>query len=182
MLDDSAFTTDKVRQGYTSTYRRLADELGPTANMCEIGVYKGEAFPLWRDLFPQGVIAGVDISAYATWPDYAVKIVASQDDASLPDQLREHAAEWGLIVDDGSHDGTLTAKTFDLLWPLVPPGGYYVIEDWFVGFADYYGACKSPEMMPVVSSLLQRLHWQTDTDSVYYRYGMAVIKKCGSSS
>jgi hypothetical protein len=32
-------------------------------------------------------------------------------------------------------------------------------------------------MLALASSLLERLHWNTDTESVSYRYGMAIIRK-----
>ena len=80
-------------------------------------------------------------------------------------------------MDDASHDGKLTTATLELLWPLVAPGGFYVVEDWFVGFGDYRGPCKSPAMLEVAQGLLERLHRDTDTEWVSYRYGMAVIRK-----
>ena len=172
-----AYNTDKVSQGYLPAYSGIADLLGPAARVCEVGVWHGGSLATWRDLFPKGLIAGVDIDPDALWPDGTVKIVASQDDPALPDLLREHAPAWDLIVDDASHDGILTGATLDLLWPLVSPGGYYVIEDWFVGYPEYSGMCKSPEMLAVAESLLQRLRSGTDTESVSYRYGMAIIRK-----
>ena len=98
---------------------------------------------------------------------------------ALPALLREHADGWDLVVDDASHDGALTGRTLEHLWPLVAPGGFYVIEDWFVGFGDYQGPCKSPAMLGVVQGLLERLHAGSDTEWVSYRYGMAVIRKKG---
>jgi hypothetical protein len=172
-----AFVTDKVQQGYLPTYHYIADQLGPSARICEVGVLAGGSLATWQELFPQGTVAGVDNDPDARWPEGTRKIVMNQDDPGLPAALDAWEAEWDLIVDDASHDGRLTAATLDLLWPLVSPGGYYVIEDWFTGFADYRGACKSPEMLTLVQSLLERMHWNTDTESVSYRYGMAIIRK-----
>ena len=172
-----AFETDKVAQGYLAVYHEIADYLGPAARVCEIGVLNGGSLATWQELFPQGTVAGVDISPTMHWPAGTLKVVMSQDDPRLPDLLSEHEIEWDLIVDDASHDGALTAATLDLLWPLVCPGGFYVIEDWFVGFADYHGPCKSPAMLPLVQSLLERLHANGDVASVGYRYGMAIMRK-----
>lgn len=172
-----AYDTDKVQQGYMPAYNGIADLIGGAANVCEIGVLEGGSLATWRDLFPKGLIAGVDRDGDSLWPDDTVKIIMSQDDPRLPDALREHAETWDLIVDDASHDGLKTGATFDLLWPLVSPGGFYVIEDWFVGFPEYQGACKSPEMLGVAESLLGRLRRESDTESVSYRYGMAIIRK-----
>ena len=48
------------------------------------------------------------MSPGALWPPGTIRIVAGQDGPALPGMLREHAEEWGLIVDDASHDGLLT--------------------------------------------------------------------------
>ena len=172
-----AFETDKVAQGYMTVYREIADYLGSAARVCEVGVLNGGSLATWQELYPQGTVAGVDIQPGMHWPQGTVKIVASQDDPALPELLTEHEIEYDLIVDDASHDGTLTAATLDLLWPLVSPGGFYVIEDWFVGFDDYHGPCKSPEMLTLVQSLLTRLHSGGDVASIGYRYGMAIMRK-----
>jgi hypothetical protein len=172
-----AYSTDKVSQGYIPAYHHIADQIGPSARVLEIGVHTGGSLSTWLELFPQGTVAGVDNDPLARWPEGTLRILSDQEDPSLPDKLYEFEDEWDLIVDDASHNGTLTAATFELLWPLVSPGGYYVIEDWFVGFPDYHGACKSPAMLATVQGLLDRLHWDTDTESVSYRYGMAIIRK-----
>lgn len=173
-----AYDTDKVEHGYMPTYNYIADQLGGAARVCEVGVFNGGSLATWQDLFPGGTIVGVDRDPYSFWPAGTIKVIAGQDDPGLPDMLRKHSDEWDLIVDDASHNGELTAKTFGLLWELVSPGGFYVIEDWYVGFSWYGGRCKSPEMLPVVQSLLERLTGdESDTDSVSYRYGMAIIRK-----
>lgn len=172
-----AYDTDKVQQGYMPAYNYISDLLGGAARVCELGVLGGGSLATWKDLFPKGIILGVDTDSSSYWPEGTVKIVASQDDPKLPEMLAEHSPQWDLIVDDASHDGYLTARSFSLLWSLVSPGGFYVIEDWFTGYPDYQGPCKSPEMLNVVKSMLDRLHRDSDTESVSYRYGMAIIRK-----
>jgi hypothetical protein len=171
------YATDKVAQGYLPAYNAIADQLSSTARVCEIGVLGGGSLATWQDIFQHGTIAGVDQNPNAFWPGGTIKIVAGQDDPGLPAMLTQHAGAWDLIVDDASHDGDLTAATFALLWPLVSPGGFYVIEDWFVGYPEYDGPCKSPAMLALARSLLDRLRKGSDTESVAYRYGMAIIRK-----
>ena len=169
------YQTDKVTQGYLPSYRKIAEQLGPSARVCEIGVLNGGSLSTWQALFPQGTVAGVDINPDMIWPDGAIRIVTGQDDPELPDQLCQHEFEWDLIVDDASHDGKLTAITFDLLWPLVSPGGFYVIEDWFTGFTSDTRFDSS--MLTFAQSLLERLTWDSDTETIDYRYGMAILRK-----
>lgn len=172
-----AYDTDKVQQGYMPAYNGIADMIGGAARVCELGVERGGSLATWRDLFQNGLIAGVDISEDALWPAGTVKIVCGQDDPRLPFILKAHAEAWDLIVDDASHDGAKTRAAFENLWPLVSPGGFYVIEDWFVGYPEYQGPCRSPEMLALAESLLGRLRKDSDTESVSYRYGMAIVRK-----
>jgi hypothetical protein len=181
-MPPAGFATDKVAHGYLPTYSRLAKHLGPAARVCEIGVAHGGSLDMWRVLFPQGTVAGVDISPEAHWPQGAVRIVAAQDDPGLPRILDSYEEAWDLIVDDASHDGKLTIATLDLLWKLVAPGGFYVIEDWFTGFKNF--ADYDDSMLVMAKSLLDRLDpffapegFYTDVESIEYRHGMAILRK-----
>jgi predicted O-methyltransferase YrrM len=39
-----------------------------------------------------------------------------------------------LVIDDASHDYHHTRASFNMLFPLLRPGGYYIIEDWAWGY------------------------------------------------
>lgn len=134
--------TDKdYPHGYLPDYERIAAELGPCAHVCEVGVWRGGSLEMWQELFPQGVVVGVDIDPGMRWPPGAGKVVMAQDDPALPAAVQVAASGlrgyslidpffFDLIVDDASHIGPLTQATFELLWPMVGAGGYYVVEDW----------------------------------------------------
>ena len=168
------FATDKIGHGYLPTYLRIAAELGGGARVCEVGVYAGNGLHLFQALFPAGLIAGVDRDADSHWPPGTVPVISAQDNPGLPGLLRQHSAAWDLIVDDASHDGKLTAETFRLLWPLVAPGGFYVIEDWAVGLG-WEGFDDS--MLVTAQGLLPLLTKDSDTEDITYRYGLAVVRK-----
>ena len=170
------FTTDKVTLGYLPSYLRIAAELGPAARVCEVGVFGGASLNMWQALFPGGLVAGVDNNAGSFWPAGTVSIVCGQDDPGLPARLRHHAPWWDLIVEDASHDGKLSQVTFGLLWPLVAPGGFYVLEDWMVGLPggwEDYGT----SMADTAAGFLQLLTGDSDVEDITYRYGLAVLRK-----
>ena len=197
------YNSDKEILGYVPDYRRIAEALGPAARVCEIGVLNGLSLHMWQDLFPQGLIAGVDINPGSRWPEGTVRIVCSQDDPALPGLLGEHSPTWDLIVDDASHRGSLTTTAFELLWPLVTPGGFYVVEDWFIGLPYWpstgcwggapvgsaeIAASYDPGMLYMVQNLLTRLdepyrgtgprrRGDSDVESVTCRYGIAIVHK-----
>jgi hypothetical protein len=168
------FATDKITHGYLPAYLRIAAELGPAARVCEVGVQHGHGLDLFQALFPAGTVAGVDANPDCRWPDGTIKIVASQDDPHLFVHLGNYSAAWDLIVDDASHRGRLTAATFGLLWPLVAPGGFYVVEDWMVALG-WPGWDSS--MLTAVQDLLRLLTSDGDAEDITYRYGLAVVRK-----
>jgi hypothetical protein len=175
---DPAFKTDKLTyHGYFPEYVRLAAELGPSARVCELGVESGESLRMWRALFPLAEIYGVDSNEHAIWPDGTVRVVSDQADPGLPDRL---GGPFGLIVDDASHEGEPTRRSFGLLWPLVQPGGYYVIEDWTVALREdpHWGAAWGDSMLRCAESFLPMLDKRDGiVEEIRYRYGMIIIRK-----
>ena len=176
----SPWDTDKIEpHGYFQTYMRIAAQLGPAARVCELGVENGESLRMFCGLFPLGEIWGVDYSPRATWPEGTRGAVCNQDDPALPGLLE---GQFGLIVDDASHDGNKTATSFNLLWPLVQPGGYYVVEDWAVALRDdpHWGkqAGWGDSMLRCAESFLPLLsHRDGEVDSITYRYGLIILHK-----
>jgi hypothetical protein len=176
--------TDKFESGYIPTYEALSRTMPPDPAICELGVFRGGSLELWQTLFPNAsVIVGVDINPGATWPKGTVKVVADQQSPTLVSLLDEILAKevgigrkFNLIVDDASHLGHQTYRAFNNLWPLVAPGGYYVIEDWCVGFDTYPQYDDS--MLSMAMSLLNRFSSpDTDLHFVTYQYGMIVLRK-----
>lgn len=176
------FGTDKIAQGYLPTYLWIATELGQAARVCELGVWHGGSLQMWQALFPDGIIAGVDTDETMRWPERTAKIVAGQADPDLPGKLDAISpGGWDLIVDDASHHGQITRASFDLLWPLVTPGGFYVIEDWFVGFGQHPQFRDDGSMLTTATSLLSMLDKPDGTvDTISYRYGLIIIRKAQS--
>jgi len=181
------FVTDKIsnqgNHGYFRAYQRLAHQIGRGGKVCEVGVWHGESLKLWQALFPAGLVAGVDRDPESVWPPGTARIVCDQDDEKLPGLLGQVSPDgFDLIVDDASHDGKLTRRTWELLWPLVRPGGYYVIEDWSEGtmaaLAWKPGAVES--MLHMAESFLPLLALRgCDPDSIEYRYGLIIMHRRG---
>lgn len=176
------FGSDKIEpHQYFRTYVRIAAELGPRARVCELGVLDGESLRLWRALYPLGEVVGVDISTAAIWPRRTVRVVARHDDPQLPGML---GGTFDLIVDDGCHDGETVRRSFALLWPLVRPGGFYVVEDWQVSLrpaerpGETWGQCWGDGMLKAVQCFLALLDFpDSECEAVEYRYGLAIVRK-----
>jgi hypothetical protein len=201
--------TDKFDHGYYPHYRELARIIGPAGRVLELGVWKGGSLALWRALFPHGLIVGVDNlrdqwalavgepgqSAIAgtaspepkiTWPEGSIRVTLSQDDPDLAGQAAEASPDgYDLMVDDASHVGLLSERSFKLLWPLVRAGGYYIVEDWFVGqkWHHYYGDGRFDfDSMAKFARSFIGPEFGPQSDIAEVRYvntgnGMAILKK-----
>jgi hypothetical protein len=177
--------TDKYGHGYVPRYLEIAKDLSLSAVVCELGVMWGESLKLWQSMFPAGTIIGVDRAQNAIWPEGTKKILSKQDDPLLYGKLSELAPDGiDLLIDDCSHYGKETMASWKMLWPLVKPGGFYVIEDWFVAYAEPW--MSDPEnpgyrsMNEVAEHFLgifaypknkYRLKW------AHYEHGLIVLKK-----
>lgn len=141
-LDLSRYDTDKITHGYLDSYdpilSRWADR---EIRLLEIGIRKGGSLQLWRDYFPRGVIAGIDLLLPEHFlPGERIQVFqGSQSDTRFLSEVADKMAPEGfdIIVDDASHIGELSKRTF---WHLfdhhLKPGGLYAIEDWGTGYLD----------------------------------------------
>jgi hypothetical protein len=123
---DNSCAWDYCRH-YEELFGDLRDE---PINLIEIGVAGGGSLEMWLRYFARARIIGIDInptcSRYAR--GRAEVRIGSQDDEQF---LRSVAADSPptIVVDDGSHIAAHIIKTFEVLFPLLVPGGFYVIED-----------------------------------------------------
>lgn len=74
------------------------------------------------------------LEAYVATRDGTVKTYynTSQDDeAALAAICRdEFGGQVDAVIDDASHAYDMTKKSFEILFPMLAPGGIYAIEDW----------------------------------------------------
>jgi len=185
--------TDKYSLGYAPVYRELLAGR-PRPAILEIGIAYGGSLFMWRDLAPGGVIVGVSLDSPAAKPDGVVFIQERQEAPELPGLVADFGP-FDLIVDDASHTGSLSAITFSNLWPLVRPGGWYVLEDWPVGLPSnpFYGHFEGDSMLRLAQSFAECIRPARDiTDmggcaipagqpedavEARYIYGMAMLRK-----
>ena len=187
--------TDKHSLGYYPVYAELLSGRYQ-ASVLEIGVAHGGSLYMWRGLSPEGHIVGVNDHGFGDWPEGAGKIITDQADPHLPELLNYE--RFDLIVDDASHMGSKSRATFALLWPLVKPGGWYVLEDWSVGLVSspYFPMYEGNSMLRLAQSFIEGIAPEGELEDmggvhipaggpeaateVRYRYGMAMLQKNGA--
>jgi hypothetical protein len=121
--------TDKNEHGYLPIYEKyLYPVRTKFTSILELGVYNGNSLSMWRDWFPDAKIYGLDINPQ-TQPVEGCEIVIGSQDSRVVTDLARRVDGFDLIVDDASHVADLTARSWELLWESLRPGGYYIFED-----------------------------------------------------
>lgn len=112
--------------------RLLADRRSTCRSLLEIGVGHGQSLRMWADYFPEALIHGADIEpSFRTCEAYSPRIRFHVLDQGNAAQLQALAgfAPFDLVVDDGNHWWREQIVSFQALFPLVRPGGIYLVED-----------------------------------------------------
>jgi SAM-dependent methyltransferase len=94
---------------------------------------------LWRDYFPHGTIAGLDVEPQGgeRAEDRLRMYQGRQEDTALLSRIAAEVAPDGfdIVIDDASHIAAPTRTSF---WHLfnhhLKPGGLFAIEDWGTGY------------------------------------------------
>jgi hypothetical protein len=147
-------STDKLAHGYVSGYAaHLRGRRWSANRILEIGVggYESDApggsLRIWRDWFPRSTIVGLDIHDKNV--DLGRRVRFVQGDQSRAEDLDRAVAALGgpptIIIDDGSHRAGDAITSFLHLFPLMPAGSVYVIEDLHTSYwEDYGGGVPAP--------------------------------------
>jgi hypothetical protein len=147
----SKLETDRFRlykkRGLVDLYGEVLarEPVSPVRCMFEIGLWDGGSAVFWALTLAPDVLIGIDVSQRGDSP-YFTRVLADRgltdristhwgvnqnDTARLRELATVHAgSELDLVVDDGSHLYGPTKASFQALFPLVRPGGWYVVEDW----------------------------------------------------
>lgn len=129
---------------YTSVYRDLFEtRMLQPVKILEIGLCRGlhegwkqddvPSLRMWLEFFPNATVYGVDIGDFSWFSHERVRIFRA--DQSSESSLREHVVAeldgvlLDVVLDDGSHASWDQQVTFKHVFPLVAPGGLYIIED-----------------------------------------------------
>lgn len=173
------YKTDKVSYFAAQYEREFKDIQGDTKKVMEIGVLKGASILMWHDFFPNAIIYGLDINIDVPCLADLERVRLFRVDQSSRTELesfrkavlqedsdKKKLNQFDIILDDGSHFMKDQQQTFGIFFPLVRPGGCYVIEDLHTSVynkfpqigikCDHWGA-KSDEKDTTLTMLTARL-------------------------
>jgi predicted O-methyltransferase YrrM len=148
-----AFTIAK-NEPYLRVYEDLASAFSPRS-ILELGIFQGGSYVLLDKLFNPRRMSAVEISPGPVAPllryvagmeNRFVHFSTSQCDREILEEIvrKELADELDLVVDDASHAYKKTKASFEFLFPLLRPGGVYVIEDWSWAHHPAYQSADAP--------------------------------------
>jgi hypothetical protein len=151
----------------------------------------GAGLKMWREYFTQAEIHCIELHQKIHIPANCEFHCMSQDD----DRVATVCAGAHIVIDDASHINPLTLKTFQLVWPVLAPGGIYVIEDIESSWCPVDGwasGCDNPlnHEAPTAANIGKHLvndinaqyipHFTgkyTDVESVHFHKNLLIIKK-----
>ncbi len=137
-----AQVTDKASNihDYLHFYdRRLAHLRAEAFVLIEIGVFKGGSCRSWGEYFPNAQIVGLDVDPSCKnyeAGNIAIRIGDACDTGFLFSVIEEFGRPT-VAIDDGSHRWDHQIMALQTLFPLVKPGGYFIMEDLDTSFSEH---------------------------------------------
>jgi hypothetical protein len=149
----------KIYQQYFAPY------VGKPVSVLEIGVFQGESLKILSRFFEEGQVVGIDLEMkpidFTGFSNIAYE-QADQTDANTLVSMADRQAPAGfdIIIDDASHIGAFSLKTFEALFPKLKSGGLYIVEDWGTGYWKDWpdgGTFEKFQTTPLPNTVVRRL-------------------------
>lgn len=150
------YQCDKASHCYDQFYSTLP----APPRMLEAGVYKGASLRAWSEWWPSTEIIGLDDGQRLSVRE--MNALSNQFTIAWTDVTKSGplGAPADLIIDDASHRPRDQSAVFRNLWPLLAPGGTYVIEDvvlydrpltkWFQDRAEHFNADAGADLLRTI--------------------------------
>ena len=174
------YQTDKWgRHFYTPVYEQWFASLRyKPVKLLEIGVggydrprVGGNSLRMWKRYFEKGSITGIDLYDKSALMESRIQILqGDQSDVVFLQELTKVQGPFDIIIDDGSHMQSHIIASFESLFPLMPSGGIYVVEDTQTSYwPKFEGSTSSMESIPsAMNYFIKRVHgvnrseWQSE--------------------
>lgn len=185
------FTLVKTRE-FIERYQELKDF--KPRHILELGIFQGGSIVLFDKIFKPEKIVGVDIRSDRTPaleeyianknPNIKTYYQSSQADEKLLKNIVSNDFDGYLdfVCDDASHQYTLTRDSFKILFPLLQPGGVYIIEDWRWSLIPQSQTKAHPwfgnkSLVNLVFDLIVEIGGNNSIESMHVDRNMVIIRK-----
>lgn len=164
------YKTDKWgHHFYTPIYEQwFSSKRYQPVRLLEIGIggyakphHGGDSLRMWKQYFPKGIITGIDLYDKSALAESRIHIYqGDQADAGFLKNVYDAEGPFDIIIDDGSHVQSHILASFQTLFPLMPSGGIYVIEDTQTSYwPKFEGSTTDMDRVPsAMNYFLQRVH------------------------
>jgi len=163
---------------YCDIYQRWFDPhwKDNAEKLLELGVLDGPSVRMWLEYFPTTHIYGFDHDVKRTAHLEGPRMTLIQGLQQIRDHLEilRQFAPYDIIIDDCSHSFEGQQTSLGYLFPMVKPGGLYIIEDLFTS---HYGMHKDGAELPGMTTLrlmrllqnnnMSRSKFMTDAEMAY---------------
>ena len=121
----------------------------------------GDSLRMWKRYFEKGIITGIDLYNKSALGEHRINIEqGDQCDALFLQEVSRRHGPFDIIIDDGSHVQSHIIASFEALFPLMPTGGIYVIEDTQTSYwPKFEGSTEEMESIPsAMNYFIKRVH------------------------
>jgi demethylmacrocin O-methyltransferase len=161
------FGTDKWGvHRYTPHYQRHLEHLRKQKFvLLEIGIggytrkrRSGASLKMWRWFFPKARIVGLDIEDKSFLDGgHIATYLGDQTDPGILQRIIAQEGAPLVVIDDGSHIPEHVRATFAILFPLLPDGAIYCIEDIQTSYWPAWGGAADPRARGTSMDLVKDL-------------------------
>lgn len=133
--------TDKaLYHAYEEIYPELLERyLGKNNNILEVGISTGGGLLFLSESFPESVVYGLDHDlSNLRIQTVNTNIKLLKEYSQVDPNFTEELPGIDIVIEDASHDYSLSMKTFELMLPKLNKGAIYIIEDVYPEFIELY--------------------------------------------
>lgn len=118
----------------------------------------GASLRMWKEFFPRAQIVGLDLEDKSFVEEPRITAYqGSQVNEPLLRTIADAAVNLQIVIDDGSHRPEHVRRTFEVMFPLLPSGGLYAIEDTQTSYWPRYGGSLDLDDPSTTMGLVKRL-------------------------
>lgn len=158
-LADYLYRNDAINRKpkiYLDEYERLFQPMrNQPIRLFELGVHSGLSMQMWQHYFPVATVVGLDgevkPAGFPSESRFHFMHGAQDDIDLLAKAVTAAGGPFDIIIDDASHLGCHTGRSFAWLFPNgLKPGGIYIIEDTCTAYTSGRGWDAAPFVSPKI--------------------------------
>lgn len=168
---DDGFVLYKRREQLEQYQRLLQNVSIRPRTVLELGIWDGGSTAFWTEVLHPQRYCAIDLQERGDSPYFTEWLaarghgrvtthwgVAQDDPEALARLLEQGLLPLDMVIDDASHMPGPSARSFEILFPRLQPGGLYVLEDWAWALQPEFQSATHPwAVLPSLHGVVHRL-------------------------